>query len=107
MDSKTKSSNGKPAFHLVPAKPIIETAKALEHGEGKHGARNYYQTPDPMQYFRAAVGHLFAWKSGETTDTESGLNHLAHASASVLILHELLGDANATKVDKATDHSDN
>lgn len=107
MDSKTKSSNGKPAFHLIPAKPFIETAKAMGHGEGKHGARNYQYTPDRMQYFRAAIGHLFAWKSGETMDSESGLNSLAHAIASILILHELVGDANATEIDKTADHSDN
>ncbi len=107
MDSKTQSSNGRPAFHLIPAKPFIETAKALTYGASKHGARNYFQTPDPMEYFRAAIGHLFLWKSGEITDPESGLNHLAHAEASILILHEILGEANATEIYKAANRSDN
>jgi hypothetical protein len=44
-----------------------------------------------MDYSRllsAGLRHQLAWNSGEDFDPESGLNHLAHACANMLMLLE-------------------
>lgn len=74
---------------LLPEGAAVEVAKAFEHGGKKYGFSNYKKGTNLTRYAHAAVRHLFAWLKGETNDPESGLNHLAHCAASVLIVLEL------------------
>jgi hypothetical protein len=81
---------GKPMLHLLPPGPLADVARVLAFGAEKHrgpwswtdGQRNW--TDD----FDAAQRHMSAWLIGDRFDPESGLPHLAHASARLLILGE-------------------
>jgi hypothetical protein len=87
-----KSDAGKPQLELLALMPPLaaaETGKALEYGGRKYGFDNHRKGTNWRRYAAAATRHLFAWLKGETNDPESGLNHLAHCAASVLIVLDM------------------
>lgn len=80
----------KPMLHLLPPGPLADIARVLQFGATKHGGpwswtvgRNWTDDHD------AAQRHMSAWLIGDRFDPESGLPHLAHASARLLILGEM------------------
>lgn len=84
-----KDDSGKPALDmlsLLPPKAAVEVAKAFEYGGKKYGFDNYLRGTNWRRYTAAALRHIWAWLKGETNDPESGLNHLTHAAASILIV---------------------
>jgi ribosomal protein L32 len=45
--------------------------------------------PDAKRrYFDAAQRHIWAWKAGEETDSETGASHLAHAICCLMFIME-------------------
>lgn len=88
--SLTKFDEGKPQWHLLPIKALIEVIKALMHGKKKYGAWNWAQGGDYSRIYDATLRHITAWWDGEDLDPESGLSHLAHAACGVLFLLELV-----------------
>lgn len=82
-----KDNFGKLRYDLVEAEFEEQLAKALTYGAGKHGPDDWKHTDDPINaYYAALRRHLAAWRKGETVDSESGLNHLAHVAANVMFL---------------------
>lgn len=81
-----KDDSDKPDFSLLDPGALFLVVKVLTFGAKKYGAYNWQGVPDmERRYFAAANRHLWAWYGGEETD-ESGLPHLAHAIASLLLL---------------------
>ena len=77
----------KPRYDLIPGDALEEVAKALTHGAAKHEARGWETSPRRWGgEFAAAMRHLWTFARGEHTDPDSGLSHLAHAAARILIL---------------------
>lgn len=74
-----KYDNGKPAMHLIPPVAMAGEAMAMGFGEAKYGSYNWLGGMAWSRLVAAAMRHLMAWHSGESTDTETGLSHLAHA----------------------------
>ena len=96
-DKGIKYDGGKDKWSLLHLESIQEIIKVLMYGEEKYthkvgsqtvsGADNWKMIPDiPFRYFNATQRHLWAWKSGERNDPESGLPHLAHAGCCVLFM---------------------
>ncbi len=81
-----KHDDDKPQFDLIPPEVELEVAKAFTHGAKKYPPGNYRLGTRWGRYLAAARRHLSAWHLGETNDGESGLNHLAHAIASLSML---------------------
>lgn len=81
-----KHDDGKAPFDLIPPEAEFEVAKAFGHGAKKYSPNNYRLGTDWTRYVAAARRHLNAWQQGEDNDSESGLNHLAHALASLMML---------------------
>jgi hypothetical protein len=82
---------GKPMLHLLPPGPLADIARVLEHGANKHGGPWSY-TDGQRNWsddFDAAQRHMMAWWIGQDLDPESGMSHLAHAGARLLILLEM------------------
>lgn len=75
----TKHDTGKERFSLVPLEVIAELTKVLEYGAVKYSPDNWKSCHDTDRYFNALIRHLFAQRSGESTDKESGMLHLSHA----------------------------
>ena len=85
---KVSDSEGKPRLSSVPMGPLLQVAKAFQYGDGKYDAPLCWRSRDidASDYFDAAARHLVAWWSRDDRDPESGLPHLAHAIASIMII---------------------
>jgi hypothetical protein len=89
-----KTHDGKARMDLLPLRALAEVARAFASGL-KNGRKpwNWLQGADWSLYHAAALRHLAAFQDREDSDPESGLSHLAHAIASILILltYQLMG----------------
>ena len=81
-----KNDQDKPDLTLLPAKAKSDIARAFMYGAKKYGRNNYKKGMKWSRVLAAAERHLDAFKEGEDTDEESGLNHLAHLGACVCML---------------------
>jgi hypothetical protein len=81
-----KYDQDKPRWDLLPYDALEEVVKCYTMGAKKYADENWKTVSPQSRYFAAAMRHLSAWKSGNKTDNESGLNHLAHAIFNLLCL---------------------
>lgn len=88
LDTAMKYDGEKLRTDLIPVAPILEIAKVLTYGAKKYSERNWEKGLKWSRCYGAALRHLFAWFSGETNDTETGINHLAHAACEIIFLLE-------------------
>lgn len=88
MTEAQKHDTEKVRLDLMPVRPILELGKVLTYGGHKYGDRNWEKGLLWSRPYAAALRHLFAWFGGETTDPETGLNHLAHAMCNMAFLLE-------------------
>lgn len=77
----------KPRLSLVPPSGLIYAALAMGNGADKYGAYNWREKKvQAMIYLDAAMRHLQSWQDGEENASDSGIPHLGHALATILIL---------------------
>lgn len=84
-----KFDNDKPPIHLIPADILCDIANVFKMGAEKYGVNNWRDDADTTSWSRTYSSlqrHLIAWQTGEDTDPESGLPHLAHATTQLMIL---------------------
>jgi hypothetical protein len=81
-----KYDQEKPDLSLLPRDFLDEVAKAMQYGERKYGRYNYRGGMSWHRIVAAAMRHITAWNDGEDTDKESGVSHLGHAGACILML---------------------
>jgi hypothetical protein len=81
-----KFDQGKPRMELLPPELMVEVAKVLTFGAEKYEARNWEKGMDWGRIYGSLQRHLNAWASGEDTDPETGLSHLAHAGCNIAFL---------------------
>lgn len=85
-----KYDDGKPRWDLLPPRALFEIVLVLTFGANKYAPGGWRHVKGwRWRYFRALLGHVFAWWRGEPNDLESGLPHLAHAACCVMFLLEL------------------
>jgi len=110
QDTKAlKFDTGKYRMSLLPLDSIERVAQVGTMGAQKYGDGNWLKGGG-MEWGRlydAAMRHLFAVGKGEVLDTESGLDHLAHAAWNCLALmhyqrngigiNNLFGEKNVSK----------
>jgi len=91
VEKAIKKDQDKAPIHLVPSQCIIGVAKVMGYGKDKYDEYNYRKGEglDYMRLYDAAQRHMLAWSLGEDIDPESGLPHLDHAAASIMMLHDL------------------
>lgn len=85
-DVAVKHDDNKPRVDLIPPDVLFQVGAAFGFGDEKYEAYNYLKGMDHHRMFRAAKSHLDKYWMGEDLDPESGLPHLAHACASVMML---------------------
>lgn len=86
--SEFKSDDEKDRWDLIPLSALRYVVKAFTYGSRKYDDwswRDRVNNPIP-RYYAATMRHLDKWQSGERNDPETGLPHLAHAIASLLIV---------------------
>ena len=85
-----KYDQGKIPWHMLPRDALEEVIAIFQMGAAKYGEGNWLQGLPWLRVWDAAQRHLWAWRSGEDLDPESGRSHLAHAAWNCLaLLHYL------------------
>jgi hypothetical protein len=85
-----KHDDDKPRYDLLPWEGLEEVAKVMAFGANKYAAHNWRKGLEWHRLARATIGHVVLWLRGEDNDPESGLSHLGHAGANVLMLLTLV-----------------
>lgn len=86
----TKYDNGKPDIAQVRPEFIEGIARALTYGAAKYSRGNWKKGNIASRYYSALQRHLCAFWKGNNTDNESGLHHLDHAGACLMMLRWLI-----------------
>lgn len=81
-----KHDQDKTPMGLLPGRALQEVARVFGFGAEKYSPNGWREVRPGSRYLDAALRHLTAHADGEDVDAESGLSHLAHACACVLIL---------------------
>ena len=85
--SGLKYDDGKLQYGLIPTIATKSLAQVLTFGAAKYAPNSWQTVQDgERRYLDALYRHLEAYRSGESTDSESGLSHLAHAITNVAFL---------------------
>jgi hypothetical protein len=66
----------------------MEVGQVMAMGANKYGDYNWRDGLDWTRLSDAGLRHIGQWVDGADLDDESGLNHLAHAAANMLMLLE-------------------
>ena len=88
-----KNDAGKGGFEFLPMDALQSINEVLRFGAQKYAPHNWEKGFSWVRLGNAILRHTFAWMSGEMTDAETGLPHLAHAGCMVLfaLSHQLRG----------------
>lgn len=86
MSGGLKYDANKAPLDLIPPRPMVEIAQALDHGRQKYAVWNWSKGIKASRLFAAMLRHLWAWWGGEDNDRESGLPHLAHVGCCLIFL---------------------
>lgn len=79
--------NLKPEWALLPFDTLEGVPAVMAYGNAKHGANVWRSVlVNHLVYVSKVLRHLFAWIGGEDYDEDSGLHHLDHALADLMIL---------------------
>ena len=85
---KDNIGSKKAGLSAVPCAPLYEVGAVLNYGGCKYGKHNWRSIGVRASvYYDAALRHLMSWWEGEDTD-ESGLPHLAHAIAGLMVYRD-------------------
>lgn len=95
-DYAWKADAGKLPMHLLPPEFLTATAAVLDFGAKKYAERNWEKGLDWSRVFSALERHMWAWWGGESTDPETNMSHLWHASCCIafLVAYEQRGSGN-------------
>ncbi len=86
MKGGTKNDEGKVRVDLVHPLFIVQVAQVMEHGAKKYGAWNWCKGFKWTRLYASTLRHLYAWFCNEDLDPDSGLPHLAHAAANIMMM---------------------
>jgi hypothetical protein len=105
-DDALKKDGGKPRLDLVPCSGIEAAARAFTYGARKYAPRAWEGGAPDWEWGRLYASlqrHLSAFWRGEDFDAESGLRHLDHALAALMMLQAVV-EAGAGKDDRSSLH---
>jgi hypothetical protein len=84
---KDRIGTTKVPLHLIPLSAQIPTCLALFTGEKKYERWNWrHEQVAASIYIDAALRHIQKWVHGQENDKETGIHHLGHAIAGLMIL---------------------
>jgi len=93
MTEAKKLDNGKLMYHAAPNKAITKVVEVMTFGARKYDCYNYLNGDKDfvLRLYDAANRHLNLYFRDQLQDLdeESGLPHLAHAAATILMMLEL------------------
>jgi len=77
---------GKPRVDLIPSHALLSIGAVFAYGAKKYGDFNWRVGMSWLKLYGSTFRHLCKWAAREELDDESGLPHLAHAAANILML---------------------
>lgn len=86
----TKDDAGKSRVDLIPTDVLLGVGKVFAFGAEKYSEREWEAGMRHGSIFAAALRHAYAHQTGEDLDRESGLPHVDHAIASLMMLSALI-----------------
>jgi len=86
MSDGIKHDGGKEQWSLLPFDVLRDVVRVLMYGAGKYSKDNWMYVKPKERYFDACIRHMTAWQVGEKFDSETGVNHLAHAICCLIFL---------------------
>lgn len=105
-----KFDSGKLRYDLVPPYALSQLVQVYTDGAAKYGDVNYLKGMAYRRVLAALMRHVEAYRTGESTDPDSGSPHLAHAAWAcfTLITYELydLGEDDREMTDNATEKTE-
>ena len=81
--SKTNLNQVDPDF-------IEKLAEIFDYGDKKYNNKSWKEYKDINLLASALLRHIDKFRIGELIDKESGLEHLMHAGANIMMLHYLI-----------------
>jgi hypothetical protein len=84
-----KDDADKRRWDALPAEALREVADVMTFGTKKYQAFNWRKGMDWARLYRAGIGHIMDWWTGERNDKETGKHHLAHAVCCLLMLLDM------------------
>ena len=88
-NQEKKADAGKDRWELLPINQIQKVVKVLTDGAAKYGDNGWRSVDNPQERFYAAMmRHLYAWRTGDKIDKESGFNHMIHVICNAIFLAE-------------------
>lgn len=87
---------------LLPSDALWEIAKVLTFGARKYSAWNWYEGISYSRLFGACLRHLYQWWRGHDNDSESSINHLAHAGCCLLFMLQFALEGRKENDDRPT-----
>jgi len=88
--SANKYDSGKPPLDLLDRYALEQIAYALRYGATKYNRHNWRDGISQSRLIAAALRHILAHNDGETSDQESGCQHLAHAACCIMFAINML-----------------
>ncbi len=78
-------------YELLPAMALDEVVQVLKFGAKKYSLSGWRSLVkgDMPKLIGAALRHIFAYQRGELIDSETGIDHLAHAVCDLMFIQEL------------------
>jgi hypothetical protein len=92
-DTNPKDALGckKPPLSVIPCPVLYEIGAGMLEGACKYRRHNYRIAGVRMSvYYDATMRHLMAWWEGEDVDPDSGMNHIAKAITSLIVLRDAM-----------------
>jgi len=87
VNPKDAAARDRCPLDLIPGPAMLAAAWALKDGADKYGPFNWRSVPiKASNYQAAAERHIKAWQDGERSASDSGVHHIAHAIAGLMIL---------------------
>ena len=88
-NQEKKADAGKDRWELLPINQIQKVVKVLTDGAKRYGDNGWRSVDNPQERFYAAMmRHLYAWRTGDKIDKESGFNHMIHVICNAIFLAE-------------------
>ena len=81
-----KFDQGKTRYDLLAPDALDAIAKVFTYGAEKYAPRNWERGMEWGRIYAALQRHLWAFWGGEDTDPETGMLHVAHAGACIVML---------------------
>lgn len=81
-----KYDSEKLEWDLLPIDALCVIIRVFMFGAKKYGKRNWENGMAFSRLYNAALRHMTKWYAGQVFDEETGINHLAHAAVSLMMI---------------------